>query len=150
MADIFGLDNRLGGVFKGASFSLSIGGGSGDFRGALVQQISLNYMRQITRVWELGSRNQYYIEGHTEGEASLQQIVGPKGLVSNLLTNFSDLCTVSGKSLTLSAANNACDQSSGMTITLESPAVTRFSLGASVANFLVDSGLSITFVGLSL
>ncbi len=150
MSDIFGIDSKLGGTFKGTSFSLSVGGGSGDFRGALVQQLQISYMRQITRVWELGSRDQFYIEGHVEGQGTLQQIVGPKGLVSSLLTNLSDICAATGRTLSLSAANNACGgiTTTGTTLTLESPVATRFTLGASVSNFLVDSGLEITFTGL--
>ncbi len=150
MSDIFGVDSKLGGTFKGTSFSLSVGGGNGDFRGALVQQLQISYMRQITRVWELGSRDQFYIEGHVEGQGTLQQIVGPKGLVSSLLTNLSDICSATSRTLSLSAANNACGgiTSTGTNLTLESPVATRYTFGASVQNFLIDSGLEITFTGL--
>lgn len=152
MADIFGTDSKLGGTFKGTSFAISVGGVTGDFRGALVQQLSINYMRQLTRVWELGSRDQFYIEGHVEGQGQLQRIVGPRGLVDNITRQLADICTAGSRALSLSAANNACTDSTlsgGGTIVLDSPMAVRFGLGATVQNFVVDSTLEITFTGLS-
>lgn len=150
MADIYGTDSKLGGVFKGTSFAMSIGGAGGNLRGALVQQLQVNYRRQITRVWELGSRDQFYIEGHTEGMAQLQRIVGPNGLVDGITRALSDICSSASRALSLSAANNACagTLAGGGTISLESPVTTNFSLGATVQNFVVDSGLELTFTGL--
>ncbi len=149
--DLFGTDSKLGGTFKGTSFALSIGGAEGDFHGALVQQIQVNYSRQLTRVWELGSRDQFYIEGHVEGSAQLQRIVGPRGLIDNITRELNDICGAGSRTLSLSAANNACAESvlsGGGTIVLESPAAVRFTLGASVQNFVVDSGLELAFTGL--
>ncbi len=149
MSDIFGTDSKLGGTFKGTSFALSLGGVSGDFRGALVQQLSVNYARQLTRVWELGSRDQFYIEGHVEGSAQLQRVVGPAGLIDTLTRNLANVCGAESRVLTLSAANNTCDGSVGGSMVLESPVATRVGFGASVANFVLDASLELTFTGLS-
>src|ERR1700677_928733 len=125
MTDIFGVDSTLSGVFKGTSFTLSVGGGAtGSFVGALVQQLSISYRRQLTRVWELGSTNQYYIEGHTEGQGSIQRIVGPQGLVDNIVAALSDVCSAQSRVVTLAAQNNTCTTGDGGTITLTSPTCT--------------------------
>jgi hypothetical protein len=148
VADIYGIDSKLAGTFKGTTFALSLGGGTGDFRGALVQAINLSYMRQITRVYEIGSLNQYFIEGHVEGQAQLQRIVGPQGLVDQLTRNLADICTATSRVISLSAVNNTCTSKDGGTITLESPVVTNFTLGSQVANFVIDSSIAVTFTGL--
>jgi hypothetical protein len=149
MTDIYGVDSKLGGVFKGTSFSISIGGGTNGFQGALVQQLQISYTRQITRVWELGSTDMYYIQGHCEGQGSLSQIVGPKGLVGTLLANLGDICAVAGTTMSLSATNNTCKPGdSSTTVMLDNPLATQFTLGASVGNFLIDSSLVFTFTGL--
>lgn len=147
--DIFGTDSKLGGTFKGTSFAMSLGGATGDFRGALVQQLNITYMRQLTRVWELGSRDQFYIEGHTEGAATLQRIVGPSGLVDNITRQLTDTCSAASRVVSLSAVNNTCAGADGGVITLESPVVTNLTFGATVTNFVVDSGVQLTFTGLN-
>jgi hypothetical protein len=149
MTDIFGTDSKLAGVFKGTSFALSVGGGNGSFQGALVQQLQISYRRQLTRVWELGSRDQYYIEGHTEGQGSLQRIVGPQGLADNVIKNLADVCGAQSRVVTLSAQNNTCTGSDGGVLTLTSPTVTGVSYGADVGNFLINAGVEMIFVALN-
>lgn len=149
MTDVFGVDSTLAGVFKGTSFTLSVGGGNGSFQGALVQQIQISYRRQLTRVWELGSLNQYYIEGHTEGQGSIQRIVGPQGLVDDILANLADVCGAQSRVVSLAAQNNTCTTADGGTITLTSPTVTGINYGANVGNFLINAGMEMIFVSLA-
>lgn len=150
MTDIFGTDSSLAGVFKGTSFAISVGGGTnGSFQGALVQQLQISYRRQLTRVWELGSRNQYYIEGHTEGQGSIQRIVGPQGLVDNILSSLADVCGAQSRVVTLTAQNNTCTTTDGGTLTLTSPTATGVNYGANVGNFLVNAGMELIFVALN-
>ncbi len=149
MSDVYGTDSKLAGVFKGTSFALSVGGSGGSFKGALVQQLQISYQRQLTRIWELGSRDQYFIEGHTAGQGGLQRIVGPKGLVDDIVRALADVCTAASRAGTLSAVNNGCnDQQSGGLMTLDSPVVTGLTFGADVGNFLVNSGVQMEFTGL--
>jgi hypothetical protein len=148
MTDVFGIDSQLGGVFKGTSFAVTLGSVNSTLAGALVQSIQVAYSRSITRVWELGSLNQFYIQGRTEGQGSLQQIVGPAGIVSALLTGMSDICTASGQTMSLSAANNACAGAAGTAVMLDAPVATNFTLGSTVQGFLVDTGLSFTYVSM--
>jgi hypothetical protein len=152
MADVFGTDSKLAGVFKGTTFRLTLGGGSGSLEGALVQQVQIQYERQLTRIWELGSRNQYYVEGRTQGQGSLQQIVGPKGIVTGLLSELSDICKATSRALTLTAGNRAgsCGVEAEATMQLAGPVATSVSMGANSAEFVVNSGLVLMFTGMSL
>lgn len=159
MADIYGINSNLAGVFKGTSFSISGSSSIGTFAGALVQSVSIQYMRQVTRVWELGSLNQYYVEGRVQGEGTFQSIVGPTNIIVTLTKALSDICAAQSSSLTLTAQNNnGCATSTGSTATngsglsmvLNAPLSQNFTVGAQVGNFLVDSGLNFIFTGLSL
>lgn len=152
MADVFGTESKLAGVFKGTTFRLTLGGGSGSLEGALVQQVSIQYERQLTRIWELGSRNQYYVEGRAQGQGSLQQIVGPKGIVTGLLNELSDTCTATTRALTLTAGNRAgsCGVDGEATMHLAGPTATSVTMGASAQEFVVNSGLVIMFTSMSI
>ncbi len=155
MPDLFNSQSKLGGTFKGTAFALSVGGGNngGNLKGALVQSVQLNYSRQISRIFELGSTDQYFIEGRSEGQASLQQIVGPQGLINPILSALGNTCTANQRVLQLSAAANTCGfnaaASGGNALSLESPVVTNYSLGSQASNFVIDTGMQLMFVGLS-
>lgn len=152
MPDIFGTDSRLGGSFKGTLFKLALGGGGGlDLQGALVQSFNLTYSRQLTRIWELGSTDQYYIEGKTEGDAGLQQIVGPKGLVNDLLKKLSDTCGADKRVLTLTAGSSArsCGVTGSTQLVLGGPVATSVQVTAEAQQFIINSGLKLMFTSLS-
>lgn len=152
MADIFGTQSKLGGTFKGTAFAMAVGGGGGDFRGALVQQLQITYARQLERRWELGSTDQYFIEGHTEGQGSLSRIVGPRGLVDPMIRALANVCDAGNRAMTLTAAANACGAQGGSaagSLTLESPVVTRVMFGAQVQNFVIDNSFEMMFTSLS-
>lgn len=155
MADVFGTDARLGGIFKGTSFKMSLAGGGSSLQGSLVQQLSVQYQRQLQRIWELGSRDMYYIEGHAEGQASLQQIVGPKGLVSQTLKELADLsCQTAKRAVTLSAGTDGELCSGGemgeTQLVLGGPVANGFNLGASAQDFVVNAGITVMFASMSL
>ncbi len=155
MADIFGTDSRLGGIFKGTSFKMSLAGGGTSLQGSLVQQVNVQYQRQLQRIWELGSRDMYYIEGHAEGQASLQQIVGPKGLVTATLKSLGDLsCSTATRAVTLSAGTDGELCSGGdlgeTQLVLVGPVATGFNIGASAQDFVVNAGIQVMFASMTL
>jgi hypothetical protein len=159
--DIFGIDSGLGGVFKGNKFTMAISGQNGagtevNFEGALVQNLQLNYQRQITRFWALGTQKQYYIEGRTEGQGTLARIVGPQGLVDELVEVLADLCTLNNRGLTLTANEpTGCAWISGsnnkpatLSLTLWGAISTGISLGADAQQFVINSSLALMFTSL--
>ncbi len=162
MADIFGIESGLGGVFKGNKFTMAISGQNGagkevNFEGALVQNLQLNYQRQITRFWALGTQKQYYIEGRTEGQGTLARIVGPQGLIDELVEVLADLCTLNNRGLTLTANERSeCvgwNKGSGNTppalsLTLWGAISTGISFGADAQQFVINSSLALMFTSL--
>lgn len=162
MADIFGVDSKLGGVFKGTQFSMVITGINGgeqavDFEGALVQNIQVAYQRQVTRFWALGSQSQYFIEGRTEGNATLGRIVGPQGLIDDLVEVLADLCTIQERAVTLTASersgctawrNSNTNTPASLALTLWGVVSTGVSFGADAQQFIVNSAVNLMFASL--
>ena len=162
MADVFGIDSELGGVFKGNKFSMAVTGPNGageavDFEGALVQNMQISYQRQITRFWALGSAKQYYIEGRSEGQGTFSRIVGPQGLIDDLVEVLADLCSIRNRGITLTADERSeCvgwDTSESKTpqtlaLTLWGAVSTGISFGADAQNFVINSALNIMFASL--
>jgi hypothetical protein len=153
MADLYGSLAKLNGVFKGTNFQISLVDGEVSTDGALIQDFSVQYARQITRVYELGSANQYFIEGPTQGNAALSQLVGPTSVVSEIAEGLGTLCDTSERALTLTAGMaDPCTEggtaSPGKVLTLGNPISTNFQIGGSAANFTVSSSIGIMFTRL--
>ena len=163
MSDIFGTDASLGGTFRGNKFSLVVTQGSGSqtlpFEGALVQQLQLSYQRQVTRFWALGTRAQYYIEGRTEGQGQMARIVGPQGLVDDLVTVLGDFCSVATRSALLTSTNDPCNQVlvngrstgalNGLSLTLSGIIANGITIGSDANQFVINSSIGIMFVAMS-
>jgi len=151
MTDIFNSQAKLNGVFRGTNFSLSVataGGNTAD--GALIQDFSVQYGRQINRIYELGSANQYFIEGATQGNAAISQIVGPSDVVSGIVSALSDICEAEGRSLTLSAGMRTCNADPPRSLSLGNATIATFQMGGSAANFTVSSSAGVMFTRLDL
>lgn len=162
MADVFGIDSELGGVFKGNRFSMAVTGTNGDgqtvdFEGALIQNMQISYQRQITRFWALGTQKQYYIEGRTEGQGALSRIVGPQGLIDELVEVLSDLCTIRNRGVTLTANersecvgwnNSDANLPPVLAITLWGAVSTGISFGTDAQSFVINSSLNLMFSSL--
>ena len=169
MADIYGITPKISGAMKGSNFRLLVGtatapgtlsaaggaSGSGSVAGALVQSFQLQYSRQISRIYELGSRDQYYVEGNTDGNATLAQVVGPNGIVDAAFKSLLDVCLAKDKVLSLISGPSVCTTAgsntltgSGKQVNMFAPIITSQSMGQSVQNFVVNKSFSILFVSL--
>lgn len=151
--DLYDAAGSVAGVFKGTKVKLNLGDGSGAevaLKGALVQSIDINYARQISRIWELGSEDTYYIVGRTEGQAGLSQIVGSQE--RDILDELADACAAKSKVLTLSGAANECDageNDNAFQVTCYGPALTSRSFSVNAQQFIINSQASIMFTGVS-
>lgn len=150
MADLYNSEAKLNGVFKGTNFALSLTSGSTTIDGAIIQDFSAQYQRQITRIYELGSHNQYFIEGPTQGNAAISQIVGPTDIISAIAGELADLCGATDRTLALTAGMAGCDGKAARSLNMGSPLMTNFQIAGSAANFTVSSSVGIMFTNLEL
>lgn len=151
-------DVKVGGVFNGTDVRLSLGSaGDGEsIAGALVQRVDITYRRQVQRVLELGSYNTYYIIGRSEGEANMQNIVGPSNTVQTIIDGLADACKVDQNALTLSADTEFCatSQVGGETkravkFVLTGAILTQMGVTISTQDFTIVQTAGIMFASLS-
>ncbi len=146
MSDIFNSEATVTDALRGTHFQLSVGRANDSaIVGALIQEFSVQYARQITRIYELGSRQQVYVEGNTQGQAALSQVVGPRDIVDDMFRALADICKVPDNNVTLSAGAKLCDGSAPQTLTLGYCSSTSFGINGSVANFIINKSVAIMF-----
>ncbi len=94
MQDILSRNVEYGGAFSsdGASILFDMGNGHTLGAGMLGQQIRWQYGQNISRIYELGSARVYLVAGRTQGQVSLDTILGPVKLVKAWYTQFGDVC----------------------------------------------------------
>jgi hypothetical protein len=97
--DIFSRKTDLfGGAFAADASELNLPG-SPDGKGLLVQQLQFTYAQQVTRLYEIGSQAIYYVGGRTNGDASINRILGPKRLAAEFYSDYGDLCNAGSNTL---------------------------------------------------
>ena len=72
---------------------------SGGQIGLLIQQLTMQYQQQITRLYEVGHEAIYYVGGRTAGEIGIDRIIGPKAISKAFYDKFGDLCQAKGNTL---------------------------------------------------
>ena len=149
MADVFNSETTFGKSFKGTMFKIGVGSSSGETTlGALVQDFAVQYQRQITRLFELGSRQQSYVEGVAAGQLRLSQIVGPVDVVDSLLSDLGDICRAEDNNVVLSAGAVMCDGDAPQTIAMTNAVATAVGLTGNVGNFVIQKSLDVMFATL--
>jgi hypothetical protein len=144
MADIFNAAGKIGGVFKGTTVALTLGGAG--IKGALVQNININYSRNVSRIWELGSDDTYYVIGHTEGQAQMSRIVSKND--GDILDALADACEAKGKILSMSGTADTCEGEGNFGIKMSGPMLISRSFAVDAQQFMITSQAGIMFSGL--
>lgn len=111
MADLFTrAEVEFGGAFTS---QLGIIGSSQGNLGVLMQNLTLNYSQQVTRIYELGVAglpiNAYYVGGRSAGNVVAGHIVGPGVNLSAFYATFGDVCQARCNMLQLNLGPNVCD-----------------------------------------
>lgn len=80
--------------------------------GVLMQNISLSYQQQVTRLYELGTYGRktkvYYVGGRASGTMSTGHVIGPGVSMALFYANFGDVCKAGTNSFTLDLTPNMC------------------------------------------
>lgn len=147
MADIFSRENdAYGGSFAadGAAITFpqfgNVGVSSGVLPGGaglLTQQLSAQYSQMITKIYELGTRNCYYIGGRSTGSLSMARIIGPRPIQVEFYRKFGDVCDAATNTIDISVRTGCPTADNGLAVAVPSVYTCRFcvimSLGLSVA-----------------
>lgn len=114
MPDIFGRQSDVfGGSFAADQGSItfpaieSAGANVGADVGLLIQQMTMAYQQQVTRLYEVGRPAIYYVGGRTNGNAGIQRVVGPRTISQAFYQTYGDMCRAARNTLDF-AVGNGC------------------------------------------
>lgn len=120
-------ETTWGGAFSANSVSVSFNAPREDFVGApapgtepldvaLLQNVSLSYAQNVTRLFEIGTvdlgdgpkSRVYYVGGRAQGNMSIGRMIGPKALLATYYKKYGDVCSADKNTMRLSFAASDC------------------------------------------
>jgi hypothetical protein len=141
MADIFNkVTNNLGRAWSADGAAISFAGQAAGLLGVgmIVQQVNIGYQQQVTRLYEIGSTNTYYVAGRVQGNMTVGRIVGPGVTMSAFYARFGDVCNAAQNTLNLYIGTGCYVTGSGGTTAAYTNA--RFIISYAV---LINVGISV-------
>lgn len=107
MADIYGRTaDQFGGAFAADAAVITFGSLAAGGVGLLVQSASFMYTQQVTRIYEIGSNLSFYVGGRTQGQASVQRVLGPRMIVAGFYTQFGNVCNAGQNQLSITLGSS--------------------------------------------
>ena len=152
MPDVF---NRTTDAFGGSfaadqarvTFPAIINSGGAD-AGLLVQNMSANYTQQVTRLFEVGSPNVYYVGGRTAGQAALARVIGPRKIAREFYLTYGDICQARTNTLHFSLASGGCggaETTERTAYTAHFVVITTIGINVAAQDMLVNEQLTLMF-----
>lgn len=95
MPDVFNRNvDGFGGSFSAdsAEFFFLAATGSEAGVGLLIQNVTVSYQQQVTRIYELGSSLHFYVIGRTNGQLGMARVLGPRPLMTAFYRKYGDGC----------------------------------------------------------
>lgn len=149
MADIYGrASDQFGGAFAADAALITFGSLSAGGVGLLVQSASFMYTQQVTRIYEIGSNFSFYVGGRTQGQASVQRVLGPRPIVASFYTQFGNVCNAGQNQLSVTLASSCIGTAAASgVIDLVAMFCVITSIGVSVnaGDMIVNESLSLMF-----
>jgi hypothetical protein len=168
-ADIFGRNtSNLAGVFVSDSAKLTLVNNLG----VLVQRLQFTYSQTVTRLYEVGangpngSSNIYYVGGRTQGNLSIDRVIGPSATVATLYTQYGNVCCAKNNPLSLDLSQSDCSSTcsnnnpngggsssgtagNGIHYTMNSCVITQVSVGVQAQDMIISENTTMMFSSLS-
>lgn len=153
MADVF---NRraltFGGAFAAdsAEISLSIRNQAGV--GLITQTLSIQYQQPITRIYEVGSQNTFFVAGRPQGTAAIAAILGPGAVNAAFFQSIGDVCNAVGNDLNVcvqAGCQGFSDQGfSGLRFIAKNIVMQSIGLSVAAQDMVINEQLSLFFTSL--
>jgi hypothetical protein len=82
--------------------------------GLLTQGLNVSYQQQISRIYEIGSQNTYYVGGRTQGSANMERVFGPRVMTAAFYKKYGDVCAAGDNTIDFSL-EAGCEQPGSFT-----------------------------------
>lgn len=120
----------------------------GAVTGLLLQNMGVTYSQQVTRLFEVGSSNIYYVAGRTSGQANIARVVGPRKLAREFYLTYGDVCRARTNTLHFSVSTG-CDTTQNNTArasyTAHFAVITTIGLTVAAGDMLINEQLALMF-----
>lgn len=143
---------RWGGAFAAENGLLTPNKG---LNGVLMQQISAQYMQQVSRIYEVGPAGSpsavYYVAGRPSGSMSVAHVVGPGIAMSEYYENFSDVCSAEDNDIQLNLKKTQCNVSGGsasVTYKCKFCVLTMIGIATQAQDLLINESSQLTFANM--
>jgi len=148
MPDVFSrTSSAIGGAMSADLTKLTFAGDTSN--GLIVQQISVSYQQQITRLYALESGKIYFVAGQTSGAFQCQHIVGPNGIASDFYALYGNVCNNSpAVNLSMTTGCQASDSGERAKVKLSNLVISGINITAQAQNMIIYSGFDATFVAM--
>ena len=112
-------------------------------KGAVVQQMQINFERTMNLIYEIGSNDVYYVGDRRRGQIQGTRVVASATSFKAMVEKYNDMCNARSNTMTLEAGS--CD---GPGATYVCKGVILTSIGASVTanDVVVTENMGFTFV----
>lgn len=155
VAGVFATDEGI------LSFSASTGGNeienisAGSYNAALIQNMQIQFSQQVSRIYELASSDTYLVRGREQGQASIQRVIGPRGVMTVFYRQFGDVCNAPQNIATVTAARKDCAPAQGGwdtkdTLTLSGCVVTDLGINVGAQDMMINESVQMMITNLSI
>lgn len=152
MPDIFNRQtDSFGGSFSADQARMTfpaLTGGLGADAGLLVQNMNVSYSQQVTRLFEIGSSNIYYVGGRTSGAAGVARVVGPKKIAKEFYRTYGDVCQARTNALHFSVTTGCDGAQTGFAraaFTAHFVVIVTVGIAVAAADMLINEQLQMMF-----
>jgi len=143
--------DHFGGAFASDSGTLSFPAlinSQGADAGLLIQNMSVNYTQQVTRLFEVGSPKIYYVGGRTSGNASIARVIGPRKIAKEFYLTYGDICRARTNTLHFALSVGCGDDTAAVSrasYTAHFVVITTIGIGITAADMLINEQLAMMF-----
>jgi len=142
--DMFSNDVVYGGAFSAEGATIAF---DKPYTGLLVQNLSWQYMQNISRLYDVTSSDVALVQGRTGGQGSMSRVMGPSALTAGFFTRYGNVCYSDTNTLTITVVAS-CDESSPPEVELEMNHVVLNSYGGAVSaqDMVVNEQIGFVFL----
>jgi hypothetical protein len=146
MIDFFGYDKTV--LANNQIITAQFAAVSANGQMSLVQNVQMNYSRQIQPMFEAGSSTLYYLQGNSEGQLSINSAVGKKGFFANFRNVAQNCGQINQVSIDLLAGGNCSVGTSGG-LTFSGALAEGFSVAYTAGPMAVTEGAQIRIASMN-
>lgn len=155
MPDIYSRNtDTFGGAFAADQAALTFpaitgpAGPEGAVAGLLVQNINVSYQQNVTRLFEVGSPQIYYVGGRTAGQGAMQRVIGPKEITKSFYHTYGNVCNARTNTIDVKLGVG-CDVNrpveNVVNYTCKFVVITTIGLTISAADMLINESVQMMF-----